>query len=82
MRVTVTLSRDAAEALLRTLPSCCECGQLAEVRLEGLPLCAGCATGHRSGRFTALEHAPAALAISDALSPHVPAGKWAGGLDG
>ncbi len=81
-RVTITAPREAWEALLRTLPRCVECGVLAEVKLGGLPRCCRCAVGHRGGQIQALPSATAAGAIVDALSPHLPCGRWEGGVDG
>lgn len=75
MKVTVTASRAAWEALLRALPRC-PCGELAEVANRGNFACLGCAASSPRAVGKALEHIGAAMAVADALSPHVPTGQW------
>jgi hypothetical protein len=75
MDIVVSVSREAWEALLAALPRC-PCGALAEVELNGRVACVPCAASVRRGRCRTLDHTHAMGAIVDALSPHVPAGKW------
>jgi hypothetical protein len=75
VNITIVLSEREWQALLAALPRC-HCGALAEVELNGRRACVPCASSVRRGRCRTLEHADAADAIVEALSPHVPAGKW------
>jgi len=73
--VTVTATPEAWAQLLAALPHC-PCGQLAEFEHRGTFACGGCASSSPRKVGKALDHAPAALAIVDALSPFIPSGTW------
>lgn len=75
MNVAITATREQWEALLAALPRC-HCGQLAEVEHRGVHACVACASSSPRKLGTPLAHVDAAMAISDALSPFLPVGRW------
>lgn len=77
MIVTVSLPEPEWRSLLELAPKCSDrCGGIAEVAVDGVQLCCRCAGQRRTGRCFGLPWSEAAIAIEDALSPHVPSGKW------